>query len=67
VHQRAKVAENQRVNSIRNSKPDSQIHTRVEYKVRKDKVEDVKNNIVKFIDAVRDNEPEEAEKLIIKG
>ena len=52
-----KWTEHQLVNSIRNSKPDSQIHTRVEYKVRKDKVEDVKNNIAKFVDAVRDNEP----------
>jgi len=53
-----KWIEHNLVNSIRNSKPDSQIHTRVEYKVKSDKIEDVKNQIQKYIETVRDTEPD---------
>ena len=53
-----KWTEHNLVNSIRNSKSDSQIHTRVEYKVHKDRVQDVKNKIAQFIDVVKNNEPD---------
>ncbi|AFS82606.1 putative quinol monooxygenase [Candidatus Nitrosopumilus sediminis] len=56
--QEPKWIEHELVNSIRNSKPDSQIHTRVEYKVKPDVVSDVKKQIVNYIDAVRDAEPD---------
>ncbi len=46
------------INSIRNSKADSQIHTRVEYQVRQESIPDVLNHISNFIDTVRDTEPE---------
>ena len=46
------------INSIRRSKPDSQIHTRVEYKVKPEAIPDVLNHIVDYINTVRDNEPD---------
>ena len=45
------------VNSIRNSKPDSKIHTRVEYKVKPEAIPDVLKQIVDYIDTVRNKEP----------
>ena len=54
----AKWVEHNLVNSIRDSKPDSDIHTRIEYKVRQDKIEEVKNQIITYIDTVREMEPD---------
>lgn len=50
--------EHELVNSIRNSKPDSLIHIRVEYKVKPDAVNDVQKHIGNYIDTVRDTEPD---------
>jgi len=44
------------INFIRNSSPDSQVHTRVEYTVKKEAIPDVLKHIVDFIDTVRDSE-----------
>ncbi len=46
------------INSIRNSKPGSQIHTRVEYKVKSEAIPDVLKQIVNYIDTVRNKEPD---------
>lgn len=45
------------INSIRNSKPDSQIHTRVEYTIKSESIPDVLHKIIDYIDTVRDTEP----------
>ena len=46
------------INSIRNSQPDSQIHTRVEYKVKPEAIPDVLKQITDYIDTVRNKEPD---------
>ncbi len=52
-----KWIEHNRVNSISRSKTDSKIYSRVEYKVKQDKIKDVKLAIRNYIDIVRETEP----------
>ena len=44
--------------SIRRSQPDSQIHTRVEYRVKPEKIEEVKQQIKDYIKTVGEQEPD---------
>jgi quinol monooxygenase YgiN len=46
------------LNSIRNSDPDSKIHTRVEYTIKEDSIPEVTKHISGYIDKVRDTEPD---------
>jgi len=46
------------INSKRDSKPDSQVHTRVEYKVKLEYIPEVLDKIIEYIDTVRSLEPD---------